>query len=58
MSSKENTIMKVIIIATNNPKATCHPHKLPNLDPNNPTNIMAIARSKQNSEKCHEQNRT
>ena len=51
-----DTNMKVIITrATNNPMATCHPHKLQNISPRTPSNIMAIARSKQYSEKCHEQ---
>ena len=38
--------MKIVITyATNNPKATCHPHKLQNIKPRTPNNIMAIARS-------------
>ena len=47
--------MKIIIIATKNPKATCHPQNHQNISPRTPSNIMATSTSKQYSEKCHEQ---
>ena len=40
-----DTKMKIIIVATKNPKATCRPHKMQNIKPRTPNNIMAIARS-------------
>ena len=52
---KHNTIMNIIIIATKNPKATCHPHNHQNISPRTPRNIMATSRSKPYSDKCHEQ---
>ena len=37
--------MKIIIITTKNPEATCQPHKMQNIKPRTPNNIMEIARS-------------